>query len=220
LKTARRETQPSGPGREGTAHRRPPRTKSMPNYRRLYVPGGTVFLAVVTHERRPLFKDPRNIERLRQAATTVMAEMPFAFEAAVVLHDHFHVLWSMPEGDTKYSKRMGRLKVEFTQSLHGRKALPVDVSASRRKHRESDFGNGVSWSTRSRTNRTSRITCTTSTTTPGPWQAPDWEPRDDGLEKGDFVADRYGFICPSTWASRPSCRPPSSWPPPDRTPAS
>ena|SRR5215471_7391652 len=70
----------------------------MANYRRLYVPGGTVFLTVVTHERRPLFKDPRNIERLRQAATTVMAAMPFAFEAAVVLHDHFHVLWTMPEG--------------------------------------------------------------------------------------------------------------------------
>ena len=110
----------------------------MPKYRRLYVPGGAVFLTVVTHERRPLFKDPRNIERLRQAATTVMAEMPFAFEAAVVLHDHFHVLWTMPEGDTNYSKRMGRLKVEFTQSLQGRNALPVDVSASRRKHRESD----------------------------------------------------------------------------------
>ena len=47
----------------------------MPNYRRLYVPGGTVFLTVVTHERRPLFKDPRNIARLRQAATTVMAEI-------------------------------------------------------------------------------------------------------------------------------------------------
>ena len=102
------------------------------------MPGGTVFLTVVTHERRPLFKDPRNIERLRQAATNVMAEMPFAFEAAVVLHDHFHVLWTMPEGDTNYSKRMGRLKVEFTQSLQGRNALPVDVSASRRKHRESD----------------------------------------------------------------------------------
>jgi len=40
----------------------------MPNYRRLYVPGGTVFLTVVTHERRPLFKDPQNMVRLRQAA--------------------------------------------------------------------------------------------------------------------------------------------------------
>ena len=110
----------------------------MPNYRRLYVPGATVFLTVVTHERRPLFQDPRNIERLRQAATTVMAEMPLAFEAAAVLHDHFHVLWTMPEGDTNYSKRMGRLKVEFTQRF--RWAVPTlqSVCASRRKHRESD----------------------------------------------------------------------------------
>ena len=110
----------------------------MPRYRRLYVPGGTVFLTVVTHDRRPLFKDPENIVRLRQAAQTVIEEMPFCFEAAVILHDHFHVLWTMPEGDTGYSKRMGRLKVEFTRSLHGRNALPANVSASRRKHRESD----------------------------------------------------------------------------------
>jgi putative transposase len=110
----------------------------MPNYRRLYVPGGTVFLTVVTHERRPLFKDAQNILRLRAAAQTVMNEMPFCFEAAVILHDHFHVLWTMPEGDTNYSKRMGRLKVEFTHALRGRNALPANVSASRRKHRESD----------------------------------------------------------------------------------
>ena len=44
----------------------------------------------------------------------------------------------MPEGDTQFSKRMGRWKVEFTRLLHGRNALPADVSESRRKHRESD----------------------------------------------------------------------------------
>jgi putative transposase len=110
----------------------------MPNYRRLYVPGGTVFLTVVTHERRPLFEDPNNMVRLRKAAQTVMDEMPFDFEAAVILHDHFHVLWTLPERDTDYSKRIGRLKVEFTQLLHGCNALPVDVSASRHKHRESN----------------------------------------------------------------------------------
>jgi putative transposase len=33
----------------------------MPNYRRLYVPGGAVFLTVVTHEHRPVFKDRQNI---------------------------------------------------------------------------------------------------------------------------------------------------------------
>src|SRR5689334_16732418 len=32
-----------------------PQRDPIPRYRRLYVPGGTVFLTVVTHERRPLF---------------------------------------------------------------------------------------------------------------------------------------------------------------------
>ena len=29
----------------------------MSNYRRYYVPGGTYFFTLVTHERRPLFRD-------------------------------------------------------------------------------------------------------------------------------------------------------------------
>jgi putative transposase len=110
----------------------------MPEYRRLYVPGGTVFLTVVTYRRLPLFSDLANVNRLREAMRTVLAEAPFSFEAAVVLPDHFHVLWTLPPGDTRYSKRIGRIKVEFTQALRGRNALPSDRSLSRAKHRESD----------------------------------------------------------------------------------
>jgi putative transposase len=110
----------------------------MANYRRLHVPGGTVFLTLVTFERVPLFADPANVLRLRQAVATIKQELPFEFEAAVVLPDHVHFLWTLPQGDADYSKRVCRLKVEFTQSLRGVHALPTTVCASRRKHRESD----------------------------------------------------------------------------------
>src|SRR5947207_9850495 len=39
----------------------------MPNYRRLFVPGGTIFLTVATYRRAPLFRDEANVARLRQA---------------------------------------------------------------------------------------------------------------------------------------------------------
>jgi putative transposase len=62
----------------------------MPEYRRAYVPGGTFFFTIVTQHRRPLFAQPANIERLRVALRTVMAERPFDLVGAVILPDHLH----------------------------------------------------------------------------------------------------------------------------------
>ncbi len=112
--------------------------KPMPEYRRVYVPGGTYFLALVTYNRTPLFSKDENISRLRSAVADVKSEMPFSIEGAVVLPDHIHFLWTLPSGDTNYSKRVGRLKVLFTHALRGQRNLPQNVSASRRKHRGSD----------------------------------------------------------------------------------
>jgi putative transposase len=110
----------------------------MPNYRRLYVPGGTVFLTITTYKRIPLFRESCTVDRLREAIAAVIKELPFEFVAAVVLPDHLHFIWTMPANDSGYSKRVGRMKVEFTKSLRGARSLPENVSASRRKHRESD----------------------------------------------------------------------------------
>ena len=50
------------------------------------------------------------------------------------------------EGDRpNYSERVSRFKVLFTRSLRGKGALSVDVSASRRKHRESDVWQRRFW---------------------------------------------------------------------------
>ena len=72
----------------------------MSNYRRFFVPGGTYFFTIVTHQRRPLFADPNHIERLRQAVQTVRADDPFDIVAAVVLPDHLHFIWSLPPETT------------------------------------------------------------------------------------------------------------------------
>lgn len=117
----------------------------MPQYRRVYLPGGTFFLTIVTYNRNPLFANPENIARLRNAVATTRAEMPFEITAAVVLPDHLHFLWTLPPTDSNYSQRIGRLKVLFTQSLRGKQALPQNVSISRRKRRESDVWQRRFW---------------------------------------------------------------------------
>lgn len=117
----------------------------MPQYRRLYQPGATVFITLVTYNRYPYFSSPENVSKLRHAVATVKAEMPFEITGAVVLPNHIHFLWILPPNDTAYSKRVGRLKVLFTQSLHGKNRLPNSVSISRQKHRESNVWQRRFW---------------------------------------------------------------------------
>src|SRR5207249_9380403 len=96
----------------------------MSDYRRAYVPGGTFFLTLVMYNRLSLLADSRNISQLRRALVTVRQEHPFEVIAAVVLPDHLHFLWTLPPSDPNFSKRVGRLKVLFTQSLQGRPIVP------------------------------------------------------------------------------------------------
>ncbi len=110
----------------------------MPEYRRANIPGSSVFVTIVTHERAKLFSMPENINKLRQACSIVMTEKPFTIDAAVILPEHIHFLWTLPPGDRDYSYRVGRMKVLFTRALRGANNLPDDVCESRRKHRESD----------------------------------------------------------------------------------
>jgi putative transposase len=110
----------------------------MPNYRRAYIAGGTVFLTWFTHNRKPLFTDADNITLLRQAVRQAKTEAPFEIIAAVVLPDHIHFVWSIPPHDSNYSQRVGRIKVLFTRSFKGQETQPASLSPSRRKHRESD----------------------------------------------------------------------------------
>lgn len=117
----------------------------MPEYRRAYTSGGTVFLTLVTYNRAPIFANSQAIVYLRSSIAVMRSEMPFEITAAVVLPDHIHFLWSLPSDDSNYSKRVGRLKVLFTHSLRGKQVLPQNVSLSRRKHRESDVWQRRFW---------------------------------------------------------------------------
>jgi putative transposase len=94
----------------------------MPEYRRAFVPGGTFFFTLVTHDRQPSLASPEAVGLLRSAIATVQHDQPFTFDAGVVLPDHTHWLWTLPPGDADFSKRIGRIKALFTKSLDARPA--------------------------------------------------------------------------------------------------
>jgi hypothetical protein len=45
----------------------------------------------------------------------------------IVMPEHLHFLWTMPDGDGNYSKRIGRMKVLFTQVLRGQDYFPIAI---------------------------------------------------------------------------------------------
>lgn len=62
------------------------------------------------------------IERLRQAVRLTRADRPFQINACVVLPDHLHAIWTLPDGD--YAGRWRQIKARFSTGLPGAR-LPV-----------------------------------------------------------------------------------------------
>jgi putative transposase len=88
-------------------------------YRRAKISGGTYFFTVVTYSRKSIFINPLNVTLLRDAFRYVMEKLPFKIDAFVLLPDHLHCIWSLPDGDMDFSKRWRFVKSYFT-----RKCLP------------------------------------------------------------------------------------------------
>jgi REP-associated tyrosine transposase len=96
------------------------------DYRRYYQAGGTYFFTAVTEGRQPLLIE--HIERLRTAFRHVRQRYPFALDAIVVLPDHLHTLWRLPEGDHDHSLRWMLLKRKFSSSLQAQPSTPSQAA--------------------------------------------------------------------------------------------
>lgn len=89
----------------------------MPNYRRNFITGGTFFFTVNLLERSPNDLLIRHIDLLRNAVRQVRNQHPFTINAWVILPDHLHCIWTLPEGDANYTLRWRLIKAEFSKSL-------------------------------------------------------------------------------------------------------
>ena len=91
----------------------------MSDYRRVRVAGGCYFFTVVTYQRRTLFDDPYNVDLLRQAFASAKEKRPFHIDAIVILPDHLHSVWRLPEGDDDFSGRWRAIKQFVSRRLDG-----------------------------------------------------------------------------------------------------
>ncbi|MBN8964752.1 MAG: transposase, partial [Rhizobiales bacterium] len=57
------------------------------------------------------------IGALRVAFRETKTRHPFSIEAIVVLPDHLHTIWSLPEGDSDFATRWRLIKASFSRAL-------------------------------------------------------------------------------------------------------
>jgi len=79
-------------------------------FRRDSTAGATYFFTVVTRDRMPILARPGVVAALRQSIAEVRGIWPFTSIAWVLLPDHLHALWRLPEGDPDHSRRWGEIK--------------------------------------------------------------------------------------------------------------
>ncbi len=89
----------------------------MSNYRRVYVSGGTYFFTVVTYRRQLLFHHEMARHFLKKAIAKTRQNYPFIIEAWVLLPEHLHCIWTLPEGDDDFSIRWNLIKSGFSKSV-------------------------------------------------------------------------------------------------------
>jgi putative transposase len=74
-----------------------------------HIPGACYFVTVNLADRN---SDAliRNIATVRRAVGNTRARHPFTIDAWVVLPDHLHAVWTLPEGDDDFSTRWASIK--------------------------------------------------------------------------------------------------------------
>jgi putative transposase len=102
-------------------------------YRRLRLEGATYFFTVVTHARRPLFQEAEVVGWLEAAIEAVRARHPFEIEAQVILPDHLHALWTLPDDDANYSSRWRLIKEAFTRKFLQQRRGPPRTEVARKR---------------------------------------------------------------------------------------
>jgi putative transposase len=91
----------------------------MTNYRRSGIAGATYFFTVNLADRsQTLLTD--HIASLRSAFEYTRERHSFIVDAIVVLPEHLHAIWTLPEGDSDFALRWRLIKTAFSRALpHG-----------------------------------------------------------------------------------------------------
>lgn len=115
----------------------------MATYRRALTKGATYFFTVNTHQRHAVLTAPPVYQALKESIRLVKQTRPFAIEAFVLLPDHLHCIWTLPENDADYATRWNIIKRLVSQETRG--LVPGEGNRSRAKRRELGLWQRLFW---------------------------------------------------------------------------
>lgn len=107
----------------------------MSRYRRAHA-GATYFFTLVSFQRQPILCREDIRIALRAALRHVRGTRPFQIDAWVLMPDHLHCIWTLPDGDRDYSTRWGLIKRAVSRFSDQGRDFKGTISHSRRKHRD------------------------------------------------------------------------------------
>ena len=96
----------------------------MRTYTRLYTPGACYFFTLTLARRGDNDLLVRWIGALREAVAVTRRDHPFDIDAMVVLPDHLHALWQLPDGDADFSTRWRLIKARFARAVPRHERIP------------------------------------------------------------------------------------------------
>ena len=105
----------------------------MRTYIRSHVKGGAYFFTVNLAQRKQNDLLVRHVDELRNACRYTKRCHPMIIEAMVVLPEHLHCIWRLPEGDDDYPLRWRLLKSHFSTQIE--KGETVSDSRLRKNER-------------------------------------------------------------------------------------
>jgi putative transposase len=117
----------------------------LPEYRRASIPGSRYFFTVVTYNREPLLTSSWARDCLDDAIRVVQGKIPFEVEAFVLLPDHLHSIWRLPENDSDFSTRWNCIKGRFSRIYSTKVDTGDPASSSRLKKREQSIWQRRFW---------------------------------------------------------------------------
>ena len=100
----------------------------MTNYRRNFIPGGCFFFTVNLADRR-LSLLTNHLDTLRAAFRETRQRHPFEIDAIVILPDHLHTVWTLPEDDADFATRWRLIKTNFSRNVPAGERVSASRSA-------------------------------------------------------------------------------------------
>jgi putative transposase len=111
----------------------------MVKYRRVFIEEGTYFFTITLKNRQSDFLT-RYVENFKTAYRGVKKTRPFKTLAYVILPEHCHLIWKLPEDDFDYAGRWREIKKGFTKALLGK-----GINFQKNNHNEYDLWQRRYW---------------------------------------------------------------------------